>query len=61
MADCVFCDRAQFEDRLVGETKDFFVIATLGQITDGGYVLLVPKEHIACMGALADQTSRMLD
>ena len=61
MADCVFCDRAQFEDRLVGETKDFFVIATLGQIIDGGYVLLVQKEHIASMGALADQTSRVLD
>lgn len=29
------------------------MVATLGQITDGGYVLVIPKQHIACMGALA--------
>lgn len=49
---CVFCDRSQFEERLIFENKDWFVIATLGQITDGGYVLIVPREHILCMGVL---------
>ncbi|MDO8523208.1 MAG: hypothetical protein Q7S12_02915 [bacterium] len=49
---CVFCDRSQFEERLCGETKDFWIIATLGQITDGGYVLLVPKRHVECIGAM---------
>ncbi len=47
---CVFCDRSQFEERLVAETEKFYVIATLGQITDGGYVLLVPKRHVLCIG-----------
>lgn len=52
MENCVFCDRSQFEERLCGETKDFWIIATLGQITDGGYTLLVPKRHIECVGAM---------
>lgn len=51
---CVFCDRSQFEERLCGETKEFWIIATLGQITDGGYVLLVPKRHVECVGAMAE-------
>lgn len=51
--DCVFCDRSKFEERLCGETKDFWIIATLGQIPKkGGYVLLVPKRHVACVGAM---------
>ena len=52
--DCVFCDRSQFEERLCGETKDFWIIATLGQITDGGYVLLAPKRHVECVGAMRE-------
>lgn len=55
--DCVFCDRTQFEERLVAEhsvveNEEYNIIATLGQITDGGYVLVVPKKHISCMAAL---------
>ncbi len=52
--ECVFCDRNQFEERLCGETKDFWIIATLGQITDGGYTLLVPKRHVECLGAMTE-------
>lgn len=51
---CVFCDRSQFEEQLVGETGDFWIIATLGQISDGGYVLLAPKRHISCIGAMEE-------
>jgi len=43
---CPFCDKKQFEERLIAEVDGFYLIATLGQITDGGYVLLVPKEHV---------------
>ena len=50
--DCVFCDRSQFEERLIGETKDFWIIATLGQISNSGYTLLVPKQHVECIGAM---------
>jgi diadenosine tetraphosphate (Ap4A) HIT family hydrolase len=56
---CIFCDRRNFEDRLIYEDEDFYVIATLGQITDGGYVLLVPKDHQSCMGALMSQQAEL--
>lgn len=48
---CVFCDKTKFGDRLVGENRDWYVVVTLGQII-GGYVLIIPKEHVLCMGAL---------
>lgn len=51
-SDCAFCDRTKFEERIIGEDKNFWIIATLGQITDGGYTLLVPKKHIPCIGAM---------
>ncbi len=58
---CVFCNRANFEERLVGITEDCYVIATLGQITDGGYVLIVPREHVSCIGAFSqEQMQRLL-
>ena len=40
---CVFCDRSKLEERLIAENKDWYLIATLGQITDGGYVLIFNK------------------
>jgi diadenosine tetraphosphate (Ap4A) HIT family hydrolase len=49
---CVFCDRVKFEERLITEASEWYVIATLGQIT-GGYVLAVPKAHIPCVGAFS--------
>lgn len=49
---CVFCDRSQFEERLIGETSSLYFIATLGQITDGGYTLIIPKRHVSCLGAM---------
>jgi len=58
---CVFCDRSQFEERIIDETRYCYLIASLGQITDGGYVLVVPKKHLSCMGALAWESPMMLD
>lgn len=52
---CAFCDRTQFEEQLVAERENFYIIATLGQITDGGYTLLVPKRHVLCIGAMEFQ------
>ncbi len=49
---CVFCDRTKFEKRIIHETERYYFIATLGQITDGGYVLLIPKRHVLCVGAM---------
>lgn len=58
---CIFCDKSQFEERLCGEADDFWVIATLGQITDGGYVILVPKRHVKCVGAMEDAEIMLLE
>lgn len=49
---CVFCNRDNFEKNLITETKDFYLLATLGQITDGGCTLIVPKAHFPCIGAM---------
>ena len=51
-SNCPFCDYKQFQERLIAESKNYYLIATLGQITDGGYVLIFPKEHISCFGNL---------
>lgn len=50
--ECVFCDRKNFSENLIGEDKNFHVFATLGQITDGGYVLIAPKRHVRCIGEI---------
>lgn len=50
---CVFCDRKNFEERLIYENGDFYVVPTLGQITDGGYILTIPKRHVSCLAALS--------
>lgn len=52
---CVFCDRSQFEERLIGEKNGFWIIATLGQITDGGYILIVPQRHVPCLAAMTPE------
>ncbi len=48
---CVFCDRTKLKKHLIYENNEYYVTATLGQII-GGYVLIIPKAHISCMGAL---------
>lgn len=57
---CAFCDRSQFEERLIAENRAYYIIATLGQITEGGYVLIVPKEHISCTGAFTFEQTNSL-
>lgn len=38
-------------NRIIKETNNFVIIPTIGQITEG-YLLIVPKEHYTCIGAL---------
>ena len=54
---CDFCDRTKFEETIIAETGGFYVVASLGQITDGGHTLLIPKEHIPCMAELDSHTT----
>lgn len=51
---CPFCTSSQYAERLVGSIGSFNVIATFGQISEGGYLLLVSKEHIPCLGEMQD-------
>ena len=51
-SNCLFCDVSKIQDRLIAEVDGFYVVATLGQITDGGYVLILPKRHVSCIGAM---------
>jgi len=56
---CTFCnvkpgDKAQIAERTVIETPNFRVFPTLGQISDGGYLLMVPKEHYSCIGEMPE-------
>ena len=49
---CVFCDRRNLEERIIGETDHLYFVATLGQITDGGYTLIIPKKHSRCVAEM---------
>lgn len=51
-SNCPFCDPENFKDRLIAEVDGFYVVATLGQITNSGYVLIIPKRHVPCIGAM---------
>ena len=60
--DCIFCDRSKIEKSLICENDFCYVVATLGQITNGGYLLFIPKEHLSCVGAFnSDQLVGMFD
>ena len=54
--DCAFCNRINFEERLIAENSACYAVAALGQIT-GGHVFIIPKMHVPCMGALAPHHS----
>lgn len=50
---CPFCDRNQLgTERLIGSLGSLDIFATLGQISDGGYLLLIPRQHVPCLGAV---------
>ncbi|MDI6737724.1 MAG: HIT family protein [Nanoarchaeota archaeon] len=55
--ECAFCDRKSLESQIITETKNFFVMPTMGQIVEG-YSLIIPKKHVLCYGLLSE---KMLD
>lgn len=57
---CVFCDPKNLAAGMIAETEAFYVTATKGQITEGGYVLIVPKRHSDCVGAMRDEEAAAL-
>ena len=60
VSDCIFCDRTKFEERIIAENSNLYVIATLGQIT-GGYILIIPKRHVSCVGIMKEKEIVKLD
>lgn len=57
---CPFCiDFEEYSgnipERTILESDNFRVFPTVGQITDGGYLLIVPKEHYLCQGSFPDE------
>lgn len=58
-AACPFCDRTKIEDRLVGETRNNLIVATKGQISEGGHLLLMPKAHVRCIGELSAEETKV--
>ncbi len=52
MTDCVFCDFSKIKERTIATIEGFNIVATFGQITNGGYLLLIPSRHIPCLGDL---------
>lgn len=51
MSDCIFCNPDKLKTRTIFTFPGVRVVATLGQITDGGYLLLIPTTHSSCLGA----------
>ena len=52
MTGCVFCDPSKLKPRTIAKLPGVSVVATLGQITEGGYLLLIPTTHAPCLGSL---------
>ncbi|HSV94757.1 MAG TPA: hypothetical protein VLH94_02145 [Spirochaetia bacterium] len=61
MSDCVFCDPAKISERTIATIRNINIVATLGQITEGGYTLLIPTEHSSCLGACDKNTIQSID
>ena len=59
LENCDFCiDKSDSKNRLawrtITETENFRIFLTLGQIVEG-YLLIAPKEHYSCIGAMPDK------
>jgi diadenosine tetraphosphate (Ap4A) HIT family hydrolase len=47
-------------NRIIKETENFVVFPSIGQIVEG-YLLVIPKQHYLCMGALPDRLFNELE
>ncbi len=55
MKPCVFCDKDKCAESTFYETENFFAMPTIGQISNGGHSLIVPKYHASCLGELSSE------
>lgn len=61
MTDCVFCYPEKIKSRTIASLDGVNIVATLGQITEGGYVLLIPTDHVPCIGAMDKDQIKIID
>lgn len=55
MKPCVFCDKEKRAEKTFYESANFFAMPTIGQISNGGHSLLVPKYHAPCLGEMSSE------
>jgi len=58
---CTFCDFSKIEPRTITTIEGFHLTISLGQITNGGYLLLIPQKHTSCLGMLNKAQAHHLD
>ncbi len=56
---CAFCEPKNREP--IAENREFFVKATYGMMGREGYVLLVPKSHVNCYGAMSERKHKRFE
>jgi len=54
MKDCLFCQIDKIKPDILWESKNFFIKVGVG-ILAPGHVMIIPKQHITCFGALPRQ------
>jgi diadenosine tetraphosphate (Ap4A) HIT family hydrolase len=50
-ADCAFCQRSDIAANVLKETSTFLVVADHAPLVEG-HILIIPKQHYACYGAV---------
>lgn len=58
---CTFCNFSNIKDRTIATVDGLHVTVSLGQITNGGYLLIIPIDHTTCLGALTTAQANHLD
>ena len=48
---CAFCQRSNFSTNLLKETEAFFIVSDHAPLVEG-HILIIPKRHFACYGAV---------
>jgi diadenosine tetraphosphate (Ap4A) HIT family hydrolase len=53
-SNCAFCLRSDFATNILKETDAFFIVADHAPLVEG-HILIIPKRHYACYGAVPAQ------
>ena len=55
---CNFCDYSVHERRnqIIAQTDDFYCVPSIGQICEGGHLMIIPKKHVSCLGAMEESS-----